>query len=94
MKNSSDYDIDVFDITDLRGDWVLKDSGWAIAKCADDCSGLNAWDWHHPNATGWAKMTLRVDREEPGLARLGDVDCVEQAIKKAGGPDTVCVRVS
>lgn len=96
MNNSSVYgETNVFDITDIRGDWAVKDSGWALAKYANDCCELRSWDWHHPNATGWAKMTLRVDARDPGLAGIGDVECVVLAIKKAGGPaDVVCLQES
>lgn len=96
MKYSLFHELtNIFDITDIRGDWAVKDSGWAIAKYANDCCNLRSWDWHHPNATGWAKMTLRVDARDPGLAGIGNAECVARAIVKAGGPaDASCFQES
>lgn len=74
-----------FDITDIRGDWALKDSGHAIAKHTWECAGLRSWEWHHPNATGWAGMVLWVTPNVNWGTGLGDAECVALAISKAGG---------
>lgn len=90
MKCSPDGRLHIFNITEIRGDWALKDVGHAIADYTHKCVTLMRWDWTHPNATGWAKMKLQVDP-----AGIADAECVASAIKKAGGPaNSFCFQAS
>lgn len=85
-----------FKITEIRGDWALGDSGWNLVSHIGDCCYLQAYEWHTPNATGWARMTLVINPDGEGVvASEGDAECVALAIKQAGGPkNSFCFQAS
>lgn len=95
MQYSPDGSLHRFEITKIHGDWALKDSGHAIAKHTWDCAGLRTWEWHPPDAVGWAEMVLWVDPDINWGTGIGDAECVARAIKKAGGPgNSFCFQPS
>ena len=95
MKNSPDGKYHRFDITDIRGDWALRDSGHTIVAYTNNCCGLMKWVWQHANATGWASMQIYVSQHDHRGTSISDAECVTRSIKKAGGPEnSFCFEAS
>ena len=84
-----------YDITEIRGDWALGNSGNDILVHARDCCTLSEWVWHEANATGWASYEIWTKPEVHSNIGITDAEFIALSIKQAGRPEnSFCFEAS